>query len=510
MKHFLLFCLLILLGTACSKLNNLEDWEVSNFQPEVAFPLVNSSTTLQEILSSVEDLSSIVVDPNGGISFRYIGDIITRTSDEIFGTLTSALPPLVPVLSKKMPLPFNLPNGVKIARVDLKRGEFSYYVENPNAEPISLTLTMPQLLKDGQPYTFSTEIAGYSGSGARPSATNQLNPASLVGYTFLPKNDTVYIEYEAKTPAGASVNAGLFLVRITNIQFSYAEGFFGSLLYEGGRDTVKIDFFENYIKGDIYFADPKVSFFLENSFGIPARSIVRDFKVFTVDGRQLGIESVFLRNGIEFPYPRINEVGQTKRDTFTFDKTNSNVDVLFSSGPTAVAYDVDAFTNPEGNTGQKGFITDKSFYRVQVEVELPLYGSVSNFVAQDIYNIDLEQYGKIKELEFKVVADNEMPLDIAMQGYFTSSTGQVLDSLFQGAAQLIPGAKTNAQGISTIPGNKTTTVKFEEIRFARIRTAKKLRIEAYISTQNSNPGKSVRVLANQKVNIKMGAKATIQ
>ena len=93
MKHFLLFCLLILLGTACSKLNNLEDWEVSNFQPEVAFPLVNSSTTLQEILSSVEDLSSIVVDPNGGISFLYIGDIITRTSDEIFGTLTSTLPP---------------------------------------------------------------------------------------------------------------------------------------------------------------------------------------------------------------------------------------------------------------------------------------------------------------------------------------------------------------------------------------------------------------------------------
>lgn len=398
-----------------------------------------------------------------------------------------------------MPLPFNLPNGVKIARVDLKRGEFSYYVENPNAEPISLTLTMPQLLKDGQPYTFLTQIAGYSGSGARPSATNQLNPASLVGYTFLPKNDTVYIEYEAKTPAGASVNAGLFLVRITNIQFSYAEGFFGSLLYEGVGIPWKIDFFENYIKGDIYFADPKVSFFLENSFGIPARSIVRDFKVFTVDGRQLGIESVFLRNGIEFPYPRINEVGQTKRDTFTFDKTNSNVDVLFSSGPTAVAYDVDAFTNPEGNTGQKGFITDKSFYRVQVEVELPLYGSVSNFVAQDIYNIDLEQYGKIKELEFKVVADNEMPLGYCDgRGYFTSSTGQVLDSLFQGAAQLIPGAKTNAQGISTIPGNKTTTVKFEEIRFARIRTAKKLRIEAYISTQNSNPGKSVRVLAEWK------------
>lgn len=510
MKHSILLFSTLLLISACSQLSNLEDWEVSNYEPELAFPLVNSSTTLKEILESVEDLSAIVIEPNGQIHFRYIGDIITRTSDEIFGTLTSALPPLVPVISKKMPLPFNLPNGVKIDRVDLKQGDFSYYVENPNPEPINLKLTIPQLLKNGQPYSFTTDIAGYSGSGARPSATNQLSPASLVGYTFIPQNDTVYIEYEAKTPAGTAVNAGIFLLRITNLQFSYAEGFFGSLLYEGGRDTVKINFFEKYIQGDIYFADPKVSFFLENAFGIPARSIVRDFKVFTVDGRQLGVESVFLRNGIDFPYPNINEVGQTKRDTFTFDKTNSNLDVLFGSGPTAVAYDVDAFTNPEGNTGQKGFITDKSFYRVQVEVDLPLYGRVSNFVARDVYDIDLEQYKKIKELEFKVVADNEMPLDIALQGYFLSIDGQVLDSLFQSSPQIVPGASTNAQGLSTTPASKTTFAKFEEIRFARIRTAKKLRLEAYISTQGSNPGKSVRVLANQKVNIRMGAKATIQ
>ena len=76
---------------------------------------------------------------------------------------------------------------------------------------------------------------------------------------------------------------------------------------------------------------------------------------------------VFLRNGIDFPYPTINEVGQVKRDTFTFNNTNSNLDVVFGSGPIAVAYDVDAFTNPFGDTGLKGFITDKSFYRVQVQ-----------------------------------------------------------------------------------------------------------------------------------------------
>lgn len=509
MKNSILVFILLLLSLACSKLNNLEDWEVTNYQPELAFPLINSSTSLQEILSSVNDLSGIVIEPNGRIKFRYIGDIITRTSEDIFGTLSTALPPLIPVTSRRMPLPFNLPNGVKLDRVDMKRGDFSYYLENPNREPIQLQMRIPQLLRNGQPFTFSTELPGYSGSGARPSATNQLSPTSLQGYTFVPRNDTVYLEYEARTPSGASVDAALFLIRINNLQFSYAEGFFGSLLYRGGRDTVQIDFFENYIRGNIYFADPKVSFFLENSFGIPARSIVRDFKVFTVDRRQLGVESVFLRNGIAFPYPNINEVGQTKRDTFTFNKSNSNLDVLFGSGPVAVAYDVDAFTNPDGNTGQKGFITDKSFYRVQVEVELPLYGSVSNFVAQDEYPINLEQYNNIKALEFKLVADNEIPLDIALQGYFLSSSGQVIDSLFQGATQIVPGALTNAEGISTKPSTKTTLTKFEEIRLARIRTAKRLRMQAFVSTENSNGGKWVRALAADQVKIRMGAKAIL-
>nr|HPH21558.1 hypothetical protein [Haliscomenobacter sp.] len=189
MKNTCLLLMLIVWSMACSKLSNLEDWEVSNYQPEIAFPLVNSSTTLQEILESVEDLSDIVVDPDGRIRFRYIGDILTRTSDDIFGTLSSALPPLIPVSSKKMPLPFNLPNGVKIDRVDLKKGDFVYYIENPNLEAIKVQVTFPQMLKAGQPYTFSVDIPAYSGSGARPSASNQLTPASIAGYSLIPKND---------------------------------------------------------------------------------------------------------------------------------------------------------------------------------------------------------------------------------------------------------------------------------------------------------------------------------
>jgi hypothetical protein len=501
------FYLLTILSLGlCSCGADLTEIEDPNYDPVFAIPLVNSNTTIKKLVEGSEDLTSVVVGSNGQLHFLYRGDVLTRTSDQIFGQLTSALPPLVPITSKNMPLPLALPNGVKLKKVELKAGDFSYYLENPNTEPIKVKLTLPELTKGGQAMTFNIDLPAYSGSGARPSASNQVSPASFEGYTFVPKNDSLYIKYEATTSSGRSVNAALFVIRIVNLKFSYAEGFFGSLLYEGGKDTVSIDFFKNYIQGNIYFADPKVSFFLENSFGVPSRSIVKDFRVFTVGGKVLPVQSPIIRTGIDFPYPRLNEAGQAKRDTFVFDKSNSNLDVLLGSGPTAVAYDVDAFTNPDGNTGQSGFITDKSYYKVQVEVDLPLYGRATNFISDQIYGIDFSAFKRVENLEFKIVAENETPIEARVQGYFLDDAGKTLDSLFSGKQLVLKGAATNAQGFPTGNVSQTTFTTFDDARFQKIRLSKRMRLSLVLSTDIANPDKVVRLLAQQQIKVRIGAK----
>jgi hypothetical protein len=508
MRQNLYFIFLILLFcSACQLAEDLQDLDTPPYDPTFAFPLLNSKTTIREVLERSEDLSTIVVEPNGQLRFRYVGDVITRNSDQIFGTLTAALPPLIPVLGKRMPLPFNLPNGVKLDRVDLKAGDFSFYLENPNNEPVSVKISIPQIRKNGQALSVEVNLGAYGGSGARPSASNQNSPLSLQGYTFIPQNDTVYIQHEATTASGRSVNVALFVIRITNLKFSYAEGFFGSLLYEGGKDTVQIDFFKRYIGGNLFFADPKVTFILENAFGIPSRSIVKDFRVFTVDGRNLPVESPIMRTGIDFPYPRLNEVGQAKRDSFVFDKSNSNLDVLLGSGPRAVAYDVDAFTNPNGNTGQKGFITDKSYYKVQVEVELPLYGRGSNFSSDQSYEVNFSKFERVENVEFKVVTLNETPLDAQVQAYFLDRSGKTLDSLFAAKALVLKGATANVQGFPSGQTEQITFANFPKDRFDKIRNTQKMILRVSVSTDVSNPGRLVRLLAQQLIQVKIGAKA---
>lgn len=504
-----LFLLFILGWSAisCDSFSNLEDIQTPPYEAEFAFPLVNSSIAVQDVLEELDNLATLIlVDSAGLLHFIYQGELLTRTSEEIFGNISAALPPLIPVLGNSMPIPLVLPNGTDLDRVDLKSGNFIFYAENPNPQPVNVLITIPELLRDGQPFSIPFSIPAYSGSGARPSATNAPAPASLQGYSFRPEGDTIHIQVKALASGNVQVNLQNTVVQFNQLAFSYAEGFLGKLVYEGEQDTVSIDFFETqYIQGDIRFADPRVSFHFENSLGIPTRAVVNAFDVFTVKGGKLQVESPVIQTGIGFPYPSLNEVGQTKTSTFVFTKANSNIDVLLNSGPTAVAYDVDAITHPDGNTAIRGFVTDKSFYRIQMEIDLPLEGQVDQFAAERVFNIDLADLQDAQKVEFKMVADNFIPLDLDLQAYFLDENQAVLDSLLPKRERLIQGAAFPPSQAQT----STFFIPFEGARLQQVLKAKKLRVDAFFST-DSNKGRNIRIQSSQTLHFRLGARATVK
>lgn len=497
--------LLILLSlSTCRSFSDIDELEVPAYEPSFAFPIANSTLTITDILQEFEDISTILVDPDGQLRFHYRGDVITRNSQQVFGSINDALPPFIPVLQRQIALPLTLPGGVDLDRVDLKAGQLVYYFENAETVPLTVTLTIPQLVRQGQPLSIMLSAPAYSGTDPRPALTNALAPATLAGYQLIPQNDTVYFRYTALTPDGREVNLTNAVLRIADLAFSYAEGYLGQQLYRGGRDTISIDFFDRYLGGEIYFAEPKITFFFENSFGVPTRSRVNAFNVFTVDGRTLAVESDFVDRGIDFPYPGLNAIGQVARDSFVFTKDNSNIDILLGSGPVAVDYDVDAITNPDADVSQRGFITDSSFYRVQVEVDLPLAGRVNNYLVRDSFSLDLTKPQDAVSGRFKIVGENQLPLDVELQGYFLAPDGQVVDSLFSnGKQRVVAGAPVNNQGVAQGTQRQEVFVDFPEARFSPIRQAQLLIMEATFST-SSNTGKTVRINANQSFTVRAG------
>lgn len=496
----------LMLLVSCSKLDEFSDFDVISGAAEYAVPIVDTDISLGDLLRNFEANSSLTIEPDGTLRFNYSGDVITQTSAFLFNSIEQTLSqfPVIPVTSRRMSLPFSSPGGLDLDRIDCKTGTITYYVANRHPESVNATITFPDVKRNGQPLRFQVTLPPYSGTGDPPFSTNIFFPASAAGYSIQSDIDSVFVEYEAIRASGISDTLATVLLSIRDLTFSYAEGYLSNYEFASNRDTIKIDFFDNWTRGDVYFEDPTVTFHIENAFGIPTRSLVRVFDIVTVNGEVLPLQSPHVTNGIDFPYPAINEVGQIKSSRFVFNKHNSNIDVVLGAGPVAVDYDISAATNP-GNGGTRGFITDQSFYKVRVEVELPLFGRASGFVARDTFDIRLGDLEGVDFAEFKLFTKNELPLDIELQGYFLDENNQILDSLFQIQQLVVQGAPTNAQGISTGVSTRSTLIPFSEERLARIKSARRILVNTAFSTINGGTS-SIKVLAHQKVRIQLGAK----
>lgn len=494
------------LATACQSFDELENLEDADYDAEYAVPLLNTELSLREALENFQDLAVITIDPDGLIHFTYSGEVLTQNSDTLFTRINEALSGVpIPITAKRMGLPLELPEGFEFDRLVFKEGEFIFGFQHAHPDPVEFTMTLPQITKNGEPLSFSASLPGYSGSGQLPVYSNLFFPYDLDGYEAVPDpaTDSIYVEYELIRSNGQPDTAQV-AITFRSLTFSYMEGFLGVQRYEGGRDTIVIDFFDNWVTGDIYFADPTVTFNIENSFGIPTVSDVNVFKVLTVRGETLELASPYIESGFSFPYPSIDEVGEIKEAAFVFDKDNSNIDEILGAGPVAIDYDVDAVTNPDSNVNIRGFITDSSYYKVRVDVDLPLYGRSVNFLARDTFELDFGDFQQMYKAEFKLVTVNSLPLDVSIQGYFLDKDGVLLDSLFQGSMRVIEGVPADSEGNASGVKEDVTFVDYPEERFDKVRTAEKLDIVASFSTIN-NGNVSVKILESQAVQVKLGA-----
>lgn len=510
LMRILCLAIVALISTSCEFLSALDNAETPDWEIELALPLIQSTVTIGDLLEGFESVAdALSMDSAGVLHFHYRSELLTRSGEEIFSRIGAALPPVIPLLSENSSLPLTLPDGAILDRVDLKAGNFTFYAENPHRDPVQVRLTLPDLRNQDKAFSLVFNLQGYSGSGPRPSATNAIAPTALAGYGFFPVNQRVRVQYEALSPKGDRLPLDLFFVQLSNLKFSYFQGYLGRLLYEGERDSVRIDFFDTrYVQGNIRFADPKVTFFLENSIGVPTLAVVNAFEVINVKGERQAVQSQAVQSGIAFPFPGLNEIGQVKQKIFDFTKENSNIRELLNTGPVSVVYDVDALTHPSGNNAERGFVSDKSFYRISAAVDLPFSGEASGFEVDKEFSLDLSGYSEAKKIALKLITDNDIPLDLDVQGYFLRASGQIVDSLLTVPGRLIQGAAVGASGLPTGKGTKTTEVTYEGARLERILGASRLRLKVSLST-DSNRGKIVGILSGQRLQVRLSARALL-
>jgi len=501
--------LLLLFIFACSKVEDLQNIERADYQAEYAIPLINTSFSMQDVLENFEENSVLTVLPDGLLRLQYSGNVLTETADDVLQSIIDALDAagLILITQTETTLPFSMPDGMEIDRMDLKSGTLSFAFVNCAEVAITASLTFPTVTLDGAPLVITRTIPAHDGEGVCPIvSTNQGDIAyDLTGYQIAPVEGLIKVIYHAEDADGLAYDPAFGTnISISDFGFSYLEGYLGQIDHSGPRDTIEIDFFDNWIRGDVFFEDPKINFHLENSFGVPTRSIIRSFDILTVDGMTLPLESEFITNGVDFPFPSLDEVGEVKIKDFLYHKDNSNIREVLGAGPVAIDYDIDAATNPDGDTALRGFVTDSSFYKVRVDVDLPLYGWAINFGVSDTFDLDFTSLDRADYAEFKIITENSMPVAINLQGYFYDGNGVLLDSLFENDTAVIEGAAVDQNGNPTTTNEVITFVDFPADRFASIKQVKQVEIVATFFT-STNGTQSVRIKDGQDVKIRMGA-----
>ncbi len=508
--HSLLF--LVLLATwSCEQLDELDEIQGVKYEAEYAVPLANLGVSLDRILQNFEERATLTVDPSGLFHFEYSGEVLTETGsqvfeeiEETFQQITNITPNGIPILLPQTPIPYKDQLDIEVDLIRLKEGAFTYQFESVNPQPVNVEVRLPQFFKDGEALSFTHQLPAYSGTGNPPSFSNENDPVDLNGVEIIPNNDTIYIEYEATNNNGEIVPLNNFFVRFDDIRLVYAQGYLGTNVYDGPLDSIDIDFFDSWIAGDVIFENPEITYILDNSFGIPTRSIVNRFDVITVEGAALPLESELIENGIDFPYPTLDEIGQVKSDSFLFTKDNSNIAEILSSKPVEVIYDVDALTHPDGDRSIRGFITDSSFYRVKVLVDLPLQGSAANFEARDTVEVNLDNLESLDSIELKINAENTFPLAIDIQIFFVDENGNLTEMLTDSDLRVIDAAPVDGSGNVTGPSNNTTFIPIAGSRLEALKAARKLILTAVFSTTN-NGDRPVRLTSDQRLNLGMGA-----
>jgi hypothetical protein len=511
MKIYYRLTLFLLMGilASCTQFNEFDNIEDVNSDPEYALPLISANFSIGDVLDGFEENNVLFIDPDGLIRFKYSGDVLTKSTDEVFAAINATLGQdvILPLVTDTFALPFTFPDGLEVDRMDLNAGQFLYSFKSKHPSPVTINLRVPQFTKDGEELSYQLDFPAYSGTGDAIWMTNFFAPTSLDGYVIQPAEDGfLYVIKEVITEDGEPGIISEAGVGLQDLAFSYAEGYLGNNTYDESRDTIHIDFFDKWINGDIYFEDPTITIFFENSFGVPTRSVVNIFEVFTVLQDVLPLESEFITDGIDFPFPTLDEIGEVKYKEFVFNKDNSNIAEILGAGPLALDYDVDAFTNPESDPDIRGFITDSSYYKVRIEVELPLYGKAINFAATDTFDIDLTSFDAITEAEFKLIADNELPMEIDGQVYFQDESGVVIDSLFaDGATRLVEAAPVDGEGNASGIVSKINYIPVPPEHFESLKKASQLILLADFSTYNEGEV-SAKVLADQTISIRMGLK----
>ena len=414
----------------------------------------------------------------------------------------------IPDFTIPMPLPeISIPYGSLNMPIDIdyfqaKKGKIDFSFESSHMEDLDVVIEVKNLSKNGQSLKIQTQATNTGSSPVQVSGTE-----NLTDYVMQFVTGQIDVEYVATNANGDERILDNVMLEFSDFEYDFVQGYFDQYQFDLDEDEIVIDLFENSTSGSIRVEDPRINLVITNSFGVPIQITADALSATTVNGGTMAITSP-LDNGFNFNYPSLSEVGEAKTSTISINNNTSNIVDLIENSPQAIQFELSAMTNPTSDPTIRGFVKDDSQFDINVEVEVPMHLSASNFKIENTSDFDASVFEEVDEAEFKLFVENGLPVEAGVQVFFVDDAGTVLASLFDATTDLIVAAPVDADGrvMDFSTGEQVVTLGPDKI--SQIKDATQITIEGTASTTN-NGTTAVKFYTDYGMTFKLGAKAKV-
>jgi hypothetical protein len=518
--RFIFLAMLGFILNSCLKEDfNVKNFALSNNSPGIAIPLINASLNVRDVYNFdssgwtlKEDNSNFLsliykkTETFGADSFLHISDQSLAKQKYIFK------------IDNTIPLGDST-SDVYITNLDfissdndiydtlyIKSGSLDILILSTLNMKGQMIFSLPEATKDGKMLTSQIKYPGKPNDSIKTKV--DLSGYKII-FTHQGRSNIVTTVCKVMAYNTGAKNNSPYTVSLTvdlkNIKFSKLYGYFSSRTFNF-FDFLSVKLFGGIKKGDSYIEDPSLKLLISNSVGIPAKLDIIQFNSHSDVKTPHDLAITGLPSSINIPSPP--KPGIVTYIDYLLNKNNSNIRDAINLSPTGFLYNVNGITMPI--PAIQNFIFDYSKIDLDVEIELPLFGWMKNFVINDTFDFSIDNLENFESLTFNLIVDNGFPLEATLQLYFFDSNTIMLDSMFVNPQNFLRSAITDVPSGKVIkPVSRLYTIVFDNKRVKKLIKCRKMHFKASMYTTNKGKN-SIKIYSDYSLDIKLSALAKIK
>ncbi len=492
--------LLVVFTVACVK-DDLSRLSLSNWSPEIAVPLIHSNLKTADFIKKFETGGYLSEDTLNNVVVVYENEYESPTASELFPMDDISLD----FTDNAAAVNFFLNDDAILSQMLLDNGLLQFDFSAPVKEDVLLVFTAPQATLNQETFVHEV-IVPYEGN-EQVSLSASIDLSHLM--IHFPQDDknrnTFHVICEAFTAEnGAELPHFDIHAALTDLAFALMTGYLGAMEFGHHSNTMRLDIFDNWVSGTVFFDDPKIKINSWNGFGLPLFLSMDNLQGTNNQSNTMPLSGSLTSEATPLNYPDSTQLGTETKTEIIADTSNSNIVNVLAISPHQIDYELSMQTNIHGNSGEKNFMTADASTRFHIEMDIPLKGRIDYLVYQDTFSLDLGKISRMDSAAFKLDALNTFPVSAAVQIYFATDDYQIIDSLLSPPRNIISAGTTDQSGQVTMPASETNFIPLGKEKIEKLESSRNMIFRIMLLTDGDGL-KTVRFTTDNNLEIKLGA-----